>query len=145
MMKAGAASVGGKIYVFGGVHCEREGSGEYYRTFQVYDPAQDSWTTEKMPWKLYMPSAVVHRGEIWLFSPLMEGEEGGDAVASTWAWKYSPASGQWARYPLAYPKGLNINTPGTIIDGRVYFADFLDGSNRLTKAAFVDLRKASAN
>jgi len=42
-----SAAVGGKLYVFGGMGEDDDGSEERLSTAEVYDPASDSWAQVK--------------------------------------------------------------------------------------------------
>ena len=90
-----------------------------------------------------MPSAVVHGEKIWLFAPYAYTEQSNEAIRPQWAVSYCPATGAWARAPWECLTDLKMNSGAVIIDGRVYFTDFGEGENRLPKARYMDLKKAT--
>ena len=61
VMCAGALSIGGRVYVFGGVHGDSESQRDASDLLQIYDLAKDSWETRKLPFKHFGTWAVAAR------------------------------------------------------------------------------------
>ena len=93
---AGAATLGGKLYLAGGVR-----NVDPVRTVFVYDGRR--WrTTRPLPQALHTLSLVPFRGELWAIGGF---DARGDPVRSVWI--YSPRAERWRAGPrLAAPVAM---------------------------------------
>jgi len=68
-----AVAIDNKIWVFGGLHKETEASNEWLQHIQVYEPANGYLgpLPNAVPWLFYTTQAVLHDGEVYLFSRLV--------------------------------------------------------------------------
>src|SRR5262249_36202739 len=104
---AAAASLGGKLYVAGGVRRINP-----VRTVFVFDGR--GWrTVAPLPQALHTEALVPYRGELWSIGGF---DRNGDAVRSVWI--YSPRSNCWRAGPrLARPVAM---VGATVGGGAVY-------------------------
>ena len=106
---AGAAVVGGLIYVPGG----RLASGELTTTVEAYDPAADEWSTRApLPEALSAYALAAFEGRLYVFG----GWNGDDYVANVY--EYDPATDAWlerTRMPTA--RGFAAAAPA---GGKIY-------------------------
>lgn len=141
VLTAGVAAIGTKIYVIGGIHFASESDRRAASLVQVYDVAADRWTSQPMPCNVWGVRAVEWGGDVWLFARTnAETPTGGSPCR--YAYRFSSAGGTWVRYPFENPAGAEQGSPLAQVDGRVYFADFYDGQERLPRVMRVDLRRA---
>lgn len=88
------ASVGGLLYVFGGLY-----SGQYLATnrVDVYNPATNAWSTRRpMPEALTHSPTVVDGNTVWFIGGYVGNHPG---PGTTHVWKYNTTSDTWSRGP----------------------------------------------
>ncbi|MDH7499957.1 MAG: S8 family serine peptidase, partial [candidate division NC10 bacterium] len=82
---AGAAAIGSKIYVVGGLDAQ----GNYPTTLQIFDTATKTWSTgADAPTIFYLPAVVSYGGKLYVFG-------GAGAGESVHAYSYDPVGDAW--------------------------------------------------
>src|SRR5579862_1382295 len=110
-------SVGGKLYVFGGLDQGTTPRGLVYE----YDAGADSWTKKKtMPRPVHHTSQAELGGKIYMFGGFAAGaaSEGLGWKPSDAASEYDPTTDTWKELPpLPTPRGAPI---AAALDGKLY-------------------------
>ncbi|MFT3784836.1 MAG: kelch repeat-containing protein [Tepidisphaeraceae bacterium] len=138
--EAASASVGGKLYVFGG----------YYNTsiqatprVDVYDPATNKWTQlRNMPQTLTHAAQVVDGPYVYLVGGFVGNHPG---AGTTSFWKYDTRSDTWSRGPsLPAPRGAGGLA---LINRKLYYVGGLVRAENVTvnQSEMWNLDLANAN
>jgi len=115
---AGAAVVGGRIYVPGG--CDADNNP--IATMEVYNPESDAWITETpLPTPLCAYAIAALEGRIYLF-----GGWNGTAYTNE-TWQYSPEPAQWT--PKAPMPTARAYAGAAVVEGKIYVLGGYDGSD----------------
>lgn len=126
-MGAGAAALGGRLYVTGG----SDGEAATNRA-SAYDPARNEWTTApSMPHAVWQHCAVAVGGKVYVAGGL----EGSGATPVSAVAAYDPAAGAWtsaAALPVAAASGACA-----ALDSRFYWFGGMTASAPASAAAWV--------
>lgn len=124
---AGAALLGGRIYVPGG----RVAEGEATAVVEVYDPTTEQWTeVAPLPVPLYAYALSAHDGKIYVFG----GTSGMEAVRSTYV--YDPADDEWEeRAPMSRRRTV---AAATTLEERIYVVGGYLGGEELKTCEVYD-------
>ncbi len=109
-------SVGGKLYVFGGLAPGWTPKGLVYE----YDPATDAWTKKKnMPLLSHHVALAEMNGKIYVFGGFTKPEKGPSAwVPIDNAWEFDPRADTWkALAPLPTKRGSPV---ASVVNGKIY-------------------------
>ena len=107
----GSATVGGKIYVFGGLLTV----GDLVSTTYEYDPAADKWAQKaNMPSPRSYLSASALDGKIYLIGGHTRFDGGGTASVQV----YDPANDAWTDSPKMPTARGSLAT--AVVDGKIY-------------------------
>ncbi len=109
-------SVGGKLYVFGGLGPEWTAKGLVYE----YDPETDKWTKKKnMPLPSHHVAVAELNGKIYVMGGFVKPQSGPTAwVPIDNAWEYDPANDSWkALAPLPSKRGSPV---AAVVNGKIY-------------------------
>lgn len=107
-------SVGGKIYVLGGL--EHEAPAGYV---WEYDPASDQWTAHKpMPRPAHHLMIAAWQNKIYVFGGFVRPQASNGWQPINNAWAYDPATDSWkALAPMPTPRGAG---QAVALDGKIY-------------------------
>lgn len=109
----GAAVIGGKAYVVGGLN---EG-GIAYTALEVYDPATDTWTTApSMPEGRHHAGVAAVDGKLYVLGGYPSGDYPWPSTRTVQV--FDPASGTWEqRAPMPRARGAFT---AAVVDGRIH-------------------------
>lgn len=111
---SGAATIGGKIYVPGGLNSNATAT----RTLYMYRPATNSWVSKaQMPVASYGGASVAINGKLYVLTP---------AASSTLLHRYDPSTNDWTPRATG-PQGHWYPVVG-VIDGKIYVAGTMSGN-----------------
>jgi N-acetylneuraminic acid mutarotase len=123
----GAAVIGGKIYVAGGIGVRRVAQSTLYR----YTPATNTWAAiSGMPSQGYRGVTGVINNQLYILTGCFAGADcdfGFDEALAFY--RYNPATNQWAT--LADPPSEHEDGMAGVIGGKFYVAGGADGLNQL--------------
>ncbi|MGH7045994.1 MAG: Kelch repeat-containing protein [Stellaceae bacterium] len=111
-----AASVGGKIYVLGGLNDKTfDADGVVW----VYDPEANSWSVRKpMPAPAHHLAVSAYQGKIYVFGGFTRPKNLRAWQATDAAWQYDPATDSWKKLaPMPTPRG---SAQAAEVGGRIY-------------------------
>ena len=130
--EAVGATVGGKLYVFGGFNGDTpEGSGHWTarRRGDAYDPATNKWTrVADMPEPFSHASGTVVGTVIWFVGGYVGNHPG---PATTHVWKYDTVANAWSRGPdLPVARGAGA---AALVGNKIYFAGGMEVTRTVSK------------
>lgn len=110
-LQGGAAVVGDRLYVVGGL----DGYGRTLRSMEVYDFVEDKWTTGPLlPQALHHPAVATDGRLVYVIG----GFVGLSRQPVDQAWSYDPAAREWRELPkLGDFRGA---AAATYLDGKIY-------------------------
>ncbi|MBW1916705.1 MAG: S8 family serine peptidase [Deltaproteobacteria bacterium] len=112
---AGAAAIGNKIYVLGGLDWD---TGEVYKKLQVFDTTTGKWTSRRnFPFEVMQPAMASYNGKLYVFG----GQDKNGAVIKT-TYVYNPATNTWAKKAdlpnkAAYAAGVRLGKNLWVLGG----------------------------
>jgi N-acetylneuraminic acid mutarotase len=115
----GAAAMGGKLYVVGGMR----DTGEILDTVLVYDPELDAWDeAPPLPLPTHHPNVAAVGGSLFVVGSLA----GLQFSARGEVWRWTPGVGDWVEVSsMPSPRGASAVAE---VDGWIYVAGGYDGS-----------------
>jgi N-acetylneuraminic acid mutarotase len=116
----GAAVLGGKIYVPGGL----DGGQNHTKTLYRYNPATNTWTKKAdLPRAGFGGVSAAIDGKLYVYVPY--GPEGSPAAA---LYRYDPSTNAWTE--RAQPPGVQRSAAVGVINGKMYLAGGLSVQNQ---------------
>jgi len=123
-----AATVGGKVYVVGGLLADQTATARA----EAYDPVTRTWTTAPpLPIELHHPMAAGFRGRLYVLGGIMQRLGGPDSTRV-----FVLEGSRWAAAPALHrPRGAGA---AVVVNDRIVVVGGIDGANEVAPVEIFD-------